>query len=109
VAADVEAEPFIGAGTRNAAHVNRVGFEHGYIDIVLGEQIAGGQTRRSGTDNGDFCSHFILCDPISAREIPDVPALYAQPGSANQRHCRRPKCPHPHRRRAKLTQKIQKR
>src|SRR5215510_4736850 len=47
---------------------------------------------------------FLLRDPISASEIPDVPTLYAQPGSADQRYC-----PHPYWRRAKLTQKIQKR
>src|SRR4029077_17984431 len=61
------------------------------------------------TDYDDLRLHVLLRDPVAPGEIPDVPALYAQPRSADQSYCRRPKSPHPNWRRAKLTQKIQKR
>ena len=35
MAADVEMETLVGRGARNAADVNRIGFQHGDIDLIL--------------------------------------------------------------------------
>ena len=88
VSADVEVKTFVSGGARNAADVNRIGFQDNHVDFLLGQEVTGCQTRWSGTDNGDFCFHLFLRNPIPAGEIPDVPALYAQPGRADQRDCR---------------------
>ena len=55
--ADVEMKTFVGGGAGNAADINRIGFEHGDIDIVLGKQIGGGQSRRSRSDDSYICFH----------------------------------------------------
>src|SRR4030095_16755629 len=94
---------------RNTAHVNGIGFQNDNVDVVFGKQIAGRKTCWTCTDYDDLRLHVLLRDPIAPGEIPDVPTLYAQPRSADQRYCRRPTRPHPYRRRAKLTRKIQER
>ena len=40
--ADVEVKTFVGRGTGNSADINRIGFQHGDADIVLGQKISGG-------------------------------------------------------------------
>src|SRR6202022_629023 len=42
---DVEVKTFVGGRARNAAHVNRIGFPDRYIDLVLGKQVGGSQSR----------------------------------------------------------------
>src|SRR5215831_19628529 len=109
MAADIKMKALVSYRPRNAAHVNAIGFQNHDIDVVLGKQIASREACRTCTDYDDLWLHTLLRDPVAPGEVPDVPALYAQPSSANQRYCRRPQCPHPYWRRAKLTQKIQKR
>src|SRR5206468_12176838 len=109
VAANIEMETLISHRSGNTADVNRVGFQDNDVHRLFCEEIARRQTCRPGTDDGDFCFHLLLRDPVAPGEIPDVPALYAQPSSAEQRYCRDAECPHKHRQRTKLTQKIQKR
>ena len=77
MAANVEMKTLISDRARNATDIHRVGFHDIDADFLLRQEVARGQTRRPGTDNGDFCLHFPLRDPISSREIPHVPALYA--------------------------------
>src|SRR5206468_7058371 len=93
----------------NTTDVNGIGFQNDNVDVVFGKQIASREACWTCTDNDDLWLHVLLRDPVTPGEIPDVPALYAKPRSADQRYYRRPKSPHPYWRRAKLTQKIQKR
>src|SRR5205807_3858238 len=53
MASDIETKTFVGAGARNSANVNRIRFEHGYVDFVFRKQIRGRQSRRSGSYNCD--------------------------------------------------------
>ena len=75
--ANVEVKTFVSSGARNPTDINRIGFQDDYVDFLLGQEITRRQTRWSGTDNGDFCFHLILRNPIAPGEIPDVPTLYA--------------------------------
>src|SRR6266404_1206493 len=109
VPADIEMETVVSNGSRNATDINRIGFENDDIHVFLRKKIPRRQTRWACSDNGDSCFHLLLRDPVAPGEIPDVPALYAQPSSAEKRYRRDAQCPYEHRRRTKLTQKIQKR
>ena len=51
MAADIEMKTFVGRGAGNSADVNRIGLEDGDVDLVLGEKIGGGKSRRAGADN----------------------------------------------------------
>ena len=53
VAADVEMKAFVGRGAGNSADINRVGLEHDHVDLILGKEISGGQSRRAGAYNRD--------------------------------------------------------
>src|SRR5437773_2213542 len=57
VSADVEVKTLVSGGARNAADVDQIGFQNNDVDFLLGQEVTRRQTRRSGTDNGDFCLH----------------------------------------------------
>ena len=107
--ADVEVKTFVGRCARNAAYINRIGFQDCNLDLILGEKIGGGQTSRTRTNNSYRCFHFVLSDPIAPRKIPDVPTLNAEPRRTDQRGHGHAERPQEHRRHAKLVQEVQKR
>ena len=55
--ADIEMKTFVARRARNAADVNRIGLEHGDVDFVLRQEIAGRQTRRARSDDRDRGFH----------------------------------------------------
>src|SRR5438128_8344053 len=109
MAANIEMKTVVRNCARNTAHVNGISFQDKNIYPLLREQITGSEPCWSCTDDSNFCFHVLLRNPIAPCEIPNIPALYAQPSGAKQRYCRDAERPHEHRRRSKLTQKIQKR
>ena len=58
MSADVEMKPLVSRGARNAAYVNRIRFQDRDVDVVLGEQIGRGETRRSGSDDCYIGFHY---------------------------------------------------
>ena len=61
--ADVEVKTLVGGGARNAADVDRVGFEDGDVDVVLGEEIRCRQSSRPCANNCYVCFHVCLKPP----------------------------------------------
>src|SRR5207249_11352523 len=69
VAADVKMETVVSHGPGDTTHVNRVRFENDDVHVFLRKKIARSQTCWTGTDNGDFCFHLLLRDPVAPSEI----------------------------------------
>ncbi len=53
MAADVEEETFVLGRAGNAAHVLRIGFQDGDRNLLLRQEITGGQSGGAGSDDGD--------------------------------------------------------
>ena len=77
VSANVKVKTLVGGRSGDPADVNRVQFQDGHIELVLGKQIRRRQSGWPGANNRDICFHCFLGHPISPRKIPDIPTLHA--------------------------------
>ena len=108
VPADVEMKTLVGGRARNAADIDRVGFEHRDVDVVLGKKVRRRQSSRTRANNCYVSFHVCLSYPVAPVKFQTYHPWTLSPAalsSANRRHA---KCTHQQWRGAELMQKMDK-